>query len=149
MYQERLDQILDLGAQADKDALAQAGLTSAGQELMNIWNDMDRGAVKDTEAFEQFTNWAKEDSQVFERLTRLIKERFATPLAESASRPLIYAILSSGALFFCMSFTYTSQSDASSFYLFVEKEYRPSINSPDVGVLVWQSSVPRNQPKEG
>jgi hypothetical protein len=53
MYQERLDQILELGAQSDKDALASAGLTTAGQELMNIWNDLDRGAVKETEAFEQ------------------------------------------------------------------------------------------------
>ena len=53
MYQERLDSILELGAQSDKDALAAAGLTGAGQELMNIWNDLDRGAVKETEAFEQ------------------------------------------------------------------------------------------------
>jgi hypothetical protein len=53
MYQERLDQILELGAQSDKDALESAGLTSAGQELMNIWNDLDRGAVKEPEAFEQ------------------------------------------------------------------------------------------------
>ena len=53
MYVERLDQILDLGAQSDKDALQAAGLTGAGQELMNIWNDLDRGAVKETEAFEQ------------------------------------------------------------------------------------------------
>src|SRR5947208_2693026 len=53
MYVERLDQILDLGAQSDKDAMQSAGLTGAGQELMNIWNDIDRGAVKETEAFEQ------------------------------------------------------------------------------------------------
>ena len=53
MYQERLNQVLELGAQSDKDALASAGLTGAGQELMNIWDDMDRGAVKETEAFEQ------------------------------------------------------------------------------------------------
>lgn len=53
MYQERLDQILELGGQADKDALESAGLTSAGQELMNIWNDLDRGTVKETDAFEQ------------------------------------------------------------------------------------------------
>jgi hypothetical protein len=53
MYQERLDQILDLGAQADKDALAQAGLTSAGQELMHLWNEMDRGTLKEDEAFEE------------------------------------------------------------------------------------------------
>lgn len=51
MYQERLDQILDLGLQSDKDALAAAGLTGAGQELMNIWNEMDRGSIKEDEAF--------------------------------------------------------------------------------------------------
>lgn len=53
MYQERLDQILDLGQQADKDALAQAGLTSAGQELMQLWDQMDRGHLKEDEAFEE------------------------------------------------------------------------------------------------
>ena len=53
MYLERLNSILDLGAQSDKDAMAAAGLTSAGQELMNIWNEMDRGAVKEDEAFEE------------------------------------------------------------------------------------------------
>ncbi|MBC8106679.1 MAG: hypothetical protein H7Z14_08835 [Anaerolineae bacterium] len=53
MYQERLDQILELGAQSDKDALSAAGLSGAGQELMNIWNDIDRGAVKQEEAFDQ------------------------------------------------------------------------------------------------
>jgi hypothetical protein len=53
MYQERLGQILDLGAQSDKDALASAGLSGAGQELMNIWNEMDRGSMKQEEAFEE------------------------------------------------------------------------------------------------
>lgn len=53
MYQQRLDAILELGAQSDKDALDQTGLTQAGQELMNIWNQMDRGAMKQDEAFEQ------------------------------------------------------------------------------------------------
>jgi hypothetical protein len=52
MYLDRLNQILDLGAQSDKDALAAAGLTSAGQELMNIWNEMDRGGLKQDEAFD-------------------------------------------------------------------------------------------------
>jgi len=33
--------------------MASAGLTSAGQELMNIWNEMDRGALKDDEGFEE------------------------------------------------------------------------------------------------
>jgi hypothetical protein len=33
--------------------MASAGLTSAGQELLNIWDDLDRGAVKHEQAFEQ------------------------------------------------------------------------------------------------
>jgi hypothetical protein len=53
MYVDRLNGILEIGAQSDKDALAAAGLTSAGQELMNIWNEMDRGGMKDEEAFEE------------------------------------------------------------------------------------------------
>jgi len=53
MYLERLNTILELGERSDKDAMAAAGLTSAGQELMNIWNEMDRGAVKEEEAFEE------------------------------------------------------------------------------------------------
>jgi hypothetical protein len=53
MYVERLDAILETGAQSDKDALASAGLTSAGQELMDIWNQMDRGGMKEDEAFDQ------------------------------------------------------------------------------------------------
>ena len=53
MYTERLDQILYLGSQSDTDALANAGLSGTGQELMNIWNDLDRGTVKKEEAFEQ------------------------------------------------------------------------------------------------
>lgn len=53
MYQERLDTILSLGAQADKDAIASAGLSQAGQELMNIWNQMDQGAIRQDEAFDK------------------------------------------------------------------------------------------------
>jgi len=53
MYTERLNTILELGEQSDKDALAAAGLSSAGQELLNIWNEMDRGGVKEDEAFEE------------------------------------------------------------------------------------------------
>src|SRR5438477_12200840 len=52
-YNERLNMLLELGTESDKEALANAQLTGAGQELMAIWNQMDRGAVKETEAFEQ------------------------------------------------------------------------------------------------
>ena len=53
MYQERLNEILDLGAQSDKDALADAGLSGAGQEVMDLWNQMDRGSIREDEAFEE------------------------------------------------------------------------------------------------
>jgi hypothetical protein len=53
VYRDRLDALLELGAQGDKDALASAGLSSAGQELMNIWDELDRGGVKHEQAFEQ------------------------------------------------------------------------------------------------
>ena len=53
VYNEKLNEILDLGAQADKDALAQAGLSSDGQELMNIWNKLDEGGIEKKEAFEE------------------------------------------------------------------------------------------------
>ena len=53
MYSDRLNALLELGEQADKDAIAAAGLSGAGQELLNIWNEMDRGAMKQDEAFEE------------------------------------------------------------------------------------------------
>lgn len=53
MYQERLDSILELGALADKEALAGLGVGEAGTELMNIWGQMDRGSMKQDEAFEK------------------------------------------------------------------------------------------------
>src|SRR5215213_2261309 len=47
LYNERLNTILELGAESDKSALASAGLSGAGQELLNIWNELDRGGVKE------------------------------------------------------------------------------------------------------
>jgi len=69
VYVERLNEILDLGAQSDKDAMAQAGLSGAGQELMNIWNDMDRGAIKEDKGFEEA------DKAVRRRNTSMEKEQ--------------------------------------------------------------------------
>ncbi|HEV7300532.1 MAG TPA: hypothetical protein VGN72_14295 [Tepidisphaeraceae bacterium] len=53
MYVERLNGLLELGEHSDKDGLAASGLTPAGQELMNVWNDLDKGAVKPDAAFEE------------------------------------------------------------------------------------------------
>lgn len=63
MYQQRLDEVLQLGHQADHDALAATGLTSAGQELMNIWEDLDRGAIKQQDAFTQADTAARRHAQ--------------------------------------------------------------------------------------
>ena len=51
-YRDRLDTLLEIGSQGDTDALASAGLSSAGQELMGLWDDLDRGSVKPEAAFE-------------------------------------------------------------------------------------------------
>src|SRR5215218_62140 len=53
MYNERLNTLLELGAEADKDALSKTELNSSGNELMAIWNQLDKGAVKEDQAFEQ------------------------------------------------------------------------------------------------
>src|SRR4051812_1455832 len=42
MYQERLDAILDLGLQSDKDALASAGPAGGGPGAMKIWKRVGR-----------------------------------------------------------------------------------------------------------
>lgn len=47
MYQERLDEILQLGHEADEAA---TGLSPAGRELLKIWDDMDHGLIKDTQS---------------------------------------------------------------------------------------------------
>ncbi|HLL88230.1 MAG TPA: hypothetical protein VK324_02910 [Tepidisphaeraceae bacterium] len=52
VYTERLNALLDLGAESDKDAMRNAGLSQAGQELMSLWDQLDRGSVKQDEAFD-------------------------------------------------------------------------------------------------
>lgn len=47
MYQERLDEILAIGHEADKEAAA--GVSPAAAELMKIWDDMDHGLIKDVQ----------------------------------------------------------------------------------------------------
>ncbi len=62
MYRDRLDTLLELGAEGDKDALTTAGLSSAGQELMNIWDELDKGAVKHDQAYEKADQAVKRKS---------------------------------------------------------------------------------------
>jgi hypothetical protein len=53
MYNERLNALLELGAAGDREALEGVELSGAGQELMNLWDQMDRGALKQDEAFDE------------------------------------------------------------------------------------------------
>ncbi len=51
VYQERLDEILSVGAQVDEGA---ASLSDAGQSVMNVWKRMDSGVITDrNEAFDE------------------------------------------------------------------------------------------------
>ncbi len=51
VYQERLDRLLEIGAGVDEGT---AGLTEAGQEVLNIWDKMDQGVFADAaEAFDE------------------------------------------------------------------------------------------------
>lgn len=51
MYQERLDEILQIGHTADEGA---AAVSPAGRELLRIWEDMDTGLIPDSQhAFDE------------------------------------------------------------------------------------------------
>lgn len=51
MYQQRLDDILSLGAEVDE---GMAGLTESGQTVMDIWDKMDTGLIHDqAEGFDE------------------------------------------------------------------------------------------------
>lgn len=53
MYQDRLNAVLEAGEQSDKDALGSSGLNASGQELLNLWDQMDQGKMKQSQAFEK------------------------------------------------------------------------------------------------
>jgi len=51
MYQQRLDEVLSLGAEVDEGA---AGLSEAGRQVLEIWEKMDTGLISDkAEAFDE------------------------------------------------------------------------------------------------
>jgi len=51
MYQQRLDEVLSLGAEADEGL---AGLSEAGSTVMDIWDKMDAGLIRDqAEGFDE------------------------------------------------------------------------------------------------
>ncbi len=65
IYQERLDEILKIGSEIDEGA---AGLSDAGQTVLNVWEKMDNGAITD-------------QSEAFDEADRSVRERHAAPEA--------------------------------------------------------------------
>ena len=65
IYQERLDEILSIGAEVDEGA---AGLSEAGQTVLGVWEKMDAGAITDT-------------AEGFDEADRSVRERHAAPEA--------------------------------------------------------------------
>lgn len=63
VYQERLDEILRVGAAVDEGS---AGLSEAGQTVMGVWEKMDAGALTDT-------------AEAFDEADRRVRERHAAP----------------------------------------------------------------------
>jgi hypothetical protein len=65
LYQERLDEILAVGAGIDQGA---TGLSEAGQTVMNVWEKMDAGAIRDA-------------AEGFDEADRSVREKHAAPEA--------------------------------------------------------------------
>ena len=65
IYQERLDEILSIGAAVDEGA---AALSEAGKTVLKVWEKMDAGAITDT-------------VEAFDEADRSVREKHATPEA--------------------------------------------------------------------
>lgn len=64
MYQQKLDEILQLGHAADEEA---AAISPAAAELLKVWNDLDAGLIKDsTEAFDEAERRVRERQKASE-----------------------------------------------------------------------------------
>ncbi|MCG3136509.1 MAG: hypothetical protein HJJLKODD_00343 [Phycisphaerae bacterium] len=63
LYQERLDQLMSLGREVDEGA---AGISKAGQEVLNIWDKMDNGVLTDAH-------------EAFDEADRRVREKHKTP----------------------------------------------------------------------
>lgn len=66
MYQERLDEVLALGVEADE---GRAELSEAGQSVMDIWDKMDSGLIAN-------------DTEAFDEADRRVREQQSTPAEE-------------------------------------------------------------------
>jgi len=53
LYNERLNTLLELGSASDSDALNATELAGPGNELLDLWNQLDRGAVTKDDALKR------------------------------------------------------------------------------------------------
>lgn len=61
MYQQRLDELLSIGAEVDEGA---AGLSEAGRQVLDIWEKMDTGLIADQkEAYDEADRRVREQQQ--------------------------------------------------------------------------------------
>ncbi len=62
MYQQRLDEVLSLGAEVDQ---GMAGLSEAGKTVLDIWDKMDTGLIRDqAEGFDEADRRVREQQSV-------------------------------------------------------------------------------------
>lgn len=52
-YADRLDEILRVGAEADREAVAASEVGQAGAEVLKMWEELDRGTIKPEEALQE------------------------------------------------------------------------------------------------
>jgi len=65
VYQERLDEILQIGASADEESAA--GLSPAADELLKVWDAMDHGLIDNAEsAFDEAEKRVRERGKAAE-----------------------------------------------------------------------------------
>jgi hypothetical protein len=53
VYGERLDQLLEIGSEADREAIDGIELNQAGGDLMHLWDQLDKGELEEDEALEK------------------------------------------------------------------------------------------------
>jgi hypothetical protein len=62
IYQQRLDEILSLGAEVDRGS---AGVSEAGRQVLDIWEKMDRGLIDDqSEGFDEADRRVREQQSM-------------------------------------------------------------------------------------
>ena len=66
MYQERLDEVLSVGAEADQRQ--GAALSEAGETVMKVWEKLDAGVLRDQQ-------------EAFDEADRSVREKHAAPEA--------------------------------------------------------------------